>query len=39
MGIDALFLGRIVDRVLVVLFGGLSLFLGWRLFMVGVVDP
>ena len=39
MGIDALFLGRIVERVLVVLFGGLSLFLGWRLFMVGVVDP
>jgi len=39
MGIDALFLGRIVERILVVIFGGLSLVLGWRLFMVGVVDP
>jgi len=39
MGVDALFLGRIVERILVVIFGGLSLVLGWRLFMVGVVDP
>jgi hypothetical protein len=39
MDVDPLFLGRIVERILVVLFGGLSLVLGWRLFMVGVVDP
>jgi hypothetical protein len=39
MEMDPLFLGRIVERILVVLFGGLSLVLGWRLFMVGVVDP
>jgi hypothetical protein len=39
MDIDPLFLGRIVERILVVIFGGLSLVLGWRLFMVGVVDP
>jgi hypothetical protein len=39
MDVDPLFLGRIVERILVVIFGGLSLVLGWRLFMVGVVDP
>jgi hypothetical protein len=39
MGVDTLFLGRIIERILVVIFGGLSLFLGWRLFIVGVVDP
>lgn len=39
MGVDPLILGRIVERILVVLFGGLSLILGWRLFIVGVVDP
>jgi len=39
MDVDPLFLGRIVERILVVLFGGLALVLGWRLFMVGVVDP
>lgn len=39
MDIDPLFLGRIAERILVVIFGGLSLVLGWRLFMVGVVDP
>lgn len=39
MDVDPLFVGRIVERILVVLFGGLSLVLGWRLFMVGVVDP
>lgn len=39
MDVDPLFFGRIVERILVVLFGGLSLVLGWRLFMVGVVDP
>jgi hypothetical protein len=39
MDVDPLFLGRIVERVLVVMFGGLSLVLGWHLFRVGVVDP
>ena len=39
MDVDPLFFGRIVERILVVIFGGLSLVLGWRLFMVGVVDP
>jgi hypothetical protein len=39
MDVDPLFLGRIVERILIVIFGGLSLVLGWRLFMVGVVDP
>ena len=39
MNVDPLFLGRIIERILVVIFGGLSLVLGWRLFMVGVVDP
>jgi hypothetical protein len=39
MDVDPLILGRVVERVLVVVFGGLSLFLGWRLFLVGVVDP
>jgi len=39
MDVDPLFVGRIVERILVVLFGGLALVLGWRLFMVGVVDP
>jgi len=39
MDMDPLFLGRVVERILIVIFGGLSLVLGWRLFMVGVVDP
>ena len=39
MDINELLIGRLVERILVVLFGGLSLVLGWRLFIVGVVDP
>ena len=39
MNINELLIGRLVERILVVLFGGLSLVLGWRLFIVGVVDP
>ena len=39
MDLDSLILGRIIERLFVVLFGGLALFLGWRLFMVGVADP
>jgi hypothetical protein len=39
MNLDSLIIGRVIERLLVVLFGGLALFLGWRLFIVGVVDP
>jgi hypothetical protein len=39
MDVDPLFFGRIVERILVVIFGGVSLVLGWQLFRVGVVDP
>ena len=39
MNVDSLIIGRVIERLLVVLFGGLALFLGWRLFIVGVVDP
>jgi hypothetical protein len=39
MDVETLFLGRIIERILVVVFGGVSLVLGWRLFIVGVVDP
>jgi len=31
MDINELLIGRLVERILVVLFGGLSLVLGWRI--------
>jgi len=39
MNLDPLIIGRVIERLLVLLFGGLALFFGWRLFIVGVVDP
>jgi hypothetical protein len=39
MNLDSLIIGRVIERLLVILFGGLALFFGWRLFIVGVVDP
>ena len=33
-----LVLGRVMERILTCLFGGVSLFLGWNLFRVGILD-
>jgi hypothetical protein len=38
MQFDIVLLGRVVERIIVVTFGGLSVYWGWRLFLAGVVS-
>jgi len=37
--LEIIFWARAIERLLIVLFGGASLFLGWNLFRTGVLDP
>ncbi|WP_155633273.1 hypothetical protein [Burkholderia stagnalis] len=38
MQLDIVLLGRVVERIIVVTFGGLSVYWGWRLFLAGVAS-
>lgn len=37
--LDAIIVGRVAERLLITVFGGLSLVLGWYLFLKGIVNP